>query len=71
MNSSTVVDRVTNFHLSVTVHWLYYIGYVYTGPAEYLVGHILGQLRSRPKNMSLRHCVYTGPVSQVHDMRNA
>ena len=24
-------------------------GYVYTGPAEYLVGHILGQLSSRPK----------------------
>ena len=40
------------------------------GPAEYLVGHILGQLSSRPKIRSLRHCVYTGPVSQVHDMRN-
>ena len=46
------------------------LGYVYTGPAEYLVGHILGQLSSRPKKRSLRHCVYTGPVSQVHDMRN-
>ena len=46
-------------------------GYVYTGPAEYLVGHILGQLSSRPKKKSLRHCVYTGPVCQVHDMRNA
>ena len=45
-------------------------GYVYTGPAEYLVGHILGQLSSRPKKKSLRHCVYTGPVSQVYDMRN-
>ena len=47
------------------------IGYVYTGPAEYLVGHILGQLSSRPKKKSLRHCVYTGPVSQVYDMRTA
>ena len=46
------------------------LGYVYTGPAEYLVGHILGQLSSRPEKRSLRHCVYTGPVSQVHDMRN-
>ena len=48
-----------------------HIGYVYTGAAEYLVGHILGQLSSRPQKRSLRHCVYTGPVSQVHDMRNA
>ena len=47
------------------------IGYVYTGPAEYLVDHILGQLSSSPKKRSLWHCVYTGPVSQVHDMRNA
>ena len=48
-----------------------YLGYVYTGPAEYLIGHILGQLSSRPKKKSLRHCIYTGPVSQVYDMRNA
>ena len=46
------------------------LGYVYTGLTEYLVGHILGQLSSRPKKGLLRHCVYTGPVSQVHDMRN-
>ena len=48
-----------------------HIGYVYTGAAEYLVGHIFGQLSSRPKKRSLRHCVYTGPICQVHDMRNA
>ena len=35
-----------------------------------MVGHILGQLSSRPEKRSLRHCVYTGPVSQVHDMRS-
>ena len=45
------------------------IGYVYTGPAKYLSGQILGRLSSRPKKRSLRHCVHTGPVSQVHDMR--
>jgi len=45
------------------------LGYVYTGPAEYLGGQILGRLSSRPKTRSLRHCVHTGPVSQVLDMR--
>ena len=54
----------TYFGYSVVV-----LGYVYTGPAEYLVGHIFGQLSSQKKR-SLRHCVYTGPISQLHDMRS-
>ena len=32
---------------------------------------IRGTVGSRPKKKSLRHCVYTGPVSQVYDMRTA
>ena len=46
-----------------------YLGYVYTGPAEYLSGQILGRLSNRPKQRSVRHCVHSGPVYQVHDMR--
>ena len=27
------------------------------------------RVNNRPKQRSLRHCIHTGPVSQVHDMR--
>ena len=61
------------FHKKAYLHFIRIAdanpGYVYTGPAEYLSGQILDRLSSRPKRRSLRHCVYTGPVSRVHDMR--
>ena len=44
-------------------------GCVYTGPTEYLTGHILGRLKQPAKKKSLKNCVHSGPVSQVHDMR--